>query len=106
AGEAEMTAGTVLPRMRTVGHILRHLTQIAIENDSAVQFDLDGRSLDRHFLIIPFTDRPLIAALSGHHAVGRTVSLARIDPLVGVVEDLQFTHTDVGRVAFAGVANG
>ena len=96
--------------MRLLGHHRGHvdLGEVGVEDDEAVEFDLDGRAYDVDLLEVPFADRALEAALGGDHAVRGTVGLARVDlPLhffVIVIEHLQFAHADVSGVARAGVA--
>ena len=100
-----------LPGCGFVGHELGDLAQVAVEDERAVQLDLDLRAVDGDFLEVPFADGALIAARGGDHAVGRAVGLARVNLLAGglfvvVVEDLDFAHADVGGVAVAGIADG
>src|SRR5947199_2108074 len=69
AAEAEVPRLEVLARVRAVGHELLHVGQIRVEDDVAVQLDLDLRALDGRLLEVPLPGRPLVAPVGRHHAV-------------------------------------
>ena len=50
-GEAEGAPFAVLAGVGAVGHVLRHLAQVGVEDDAAVEFDADRRALDRDLLL-------------------------------------------------------
>ncbi len=67
------------------------------------------RSNDGHFHEVPLAGGTQIAALDGHHAIGRAAELPRVELGVErrvVVEDLHLAHAQVGVVAAARIANG
>ena len=110
--EAKETAGAVFAGMGflAVDGLGVDGGEIGVENHGAVEFYPGAGALNGNFLEIPFTDRVLITAGGGDHTVGGAVSLAGIDGafyfFVVVVENLEFAHADVGRVAGAGIADG
>ena len=64
------------------------------------------RTFHGHFLVVPLTGSSQVTLCSWNHAVGGTVELVRCQlARIAGVQDLQFAHTVVGRVAFARIAN-
>src|SRR5262249_3399362 len=82
SGETEVARLTVLARMRAVGHELRDLRYVGINDDVAVQLHLDRRPLDGHLLEVPLSGRTQVAAVRRHHAVDRAVVLPGVELLV------------------------
>ena len=108
-GEAEEAGRSIFAGVGRVGHELLDLAQIGVEDDRAVQLDLDLRSLDGHFLEVPLADRAQIAACGGDHAVGRAVRLASVEGFrvlrVTVIQDLKLAHAVIGCVTLAGITD-
>src|SRR5262245_56021384 len=79
SSNTEISACPIFPRMRAVAHVLRHRAYVSVNDDRAVQFDLDFGTLDRHFLEVPFPDRPQESAMRRHDAINGTVELPRVE---------------------------
>ena len=109
AGEAEVSLPTVFARMRVISQEFRHFREVGVENRKSIELDLDGRAHHGDLLEVPLTTGAQVAAVSGHHPVGGTVCLPRID-LVTVllmfrIENLNFTHPCDRGLADARVAD-
>ena len=107
-GKTEISFGPILPRMW--GSVLEfgHFRQVSVENDRTIQLDLDLRTDDGHFFVIPLANRPQITAMRRDHSIRRPVILPRIEfgvHLGVVVENLQFAHARQMRLTFTRVAN-
>lgn len=109
AGETEEAGFPVFSRVGPVAHELLYLAEVCIEDGGAVQFDFYFGSVDGDFLEVPFADRSEVPAVRGDHTVSGAVELSGVEagvPFRGVVEDLEFAHTDVCGIALTGITNG
>src|SRR6266566_7404556 len=100
----------VLAWMRVARQVIGDAAQVAIQNYGAVQLDFNRRAFDRDFLVIPFTNRMLVAALGCHYAISRAVGLPQIDLFPGrlfviVIEHLAFAHALVRSVPVTWITN-
>ncbi len=99
-----VTARTILARVRGVGHELGDLAQIGIENGGSVQFNGYFGALNADGLVIPLTGRSQIPSLRRYHPVRAAMRLAWIDGLVilvAIIEHLQFAHPDISTIGIA-----
>ena len=109
-GESEVAFGAQAAfKLSDGAHGFSQLAQVRIKDCLAVEHDLDGVAFDGDFLRVPFAGFLEEPALGGDHAVGAAVVLRGMQLgvfLGGVIEHLQFAHTNIGGIAFAGVTNG
>ena len=111
SSETKVAVGAVLARVGALGHHGGHidLGEVAVEDEVAIELHLDGGANDGDLFEVPFADGALVTAERSHHAVGGTVNLAWVEfatyLVVIVVEHLDFTHADIGRIAFSRVAD-
>ena len=69
AGESKETARSRLTGMRTIREEFRHCREVNVQDDIAVQFDLDLTSIDCDFLKVPGICRPQETAFCRCHTI-------------------------------------
>lgn len=102
ASKADVAAGSILARVRRVGHEFADGRQVGIEDSRAVEFDDNLRSGDFDPFVVPLSGGAQITSLGRCHSVGAAVGLSRVDAFVicvPIIEDLQFGHADISGIA-------
>ena len=104
AGKPEVALGKILAGVCLHSLRIGDLAEIGVQDDRPVEFDPDRRTLDSDFLVIPLPGSPQVTLCGRDHPVSRTVVLVGCQlARVAGVENLQFAHPHVSRVAPARV---